>query len=283
MKLARTLIPTLALCLAASAQAEVATGNCDGWTMTSTAEPGAGSWYTTGTATLYRWDGLGWAVWDVVGDDGLMASTFTNWSMPFVSSLVLGSSWTDTLPAGDYRVVVVTRAWASFINGSWETIVEVDADLGAPFAYRGFTREVYFSCDGPPPPTVDARTPGYWKNHASAWPVASLALGDEQTLFSRECLISFMDLSTRGDIRVILIQHLISSKLNILNGSDPMALTGFPTATSTILDTIIAADDYLRSDDIACTALIGTKPQGGEKDYVDGLKSALDAYNNNFE
>lgn len=283
MKLVRKLLPALVLCLAPSARAEVATGSCDGWTMTSTAEPGAGSWYATATATLYRWDGLGWVVFDIVADEGLMQSTFTDWSIPYVSSLVLGSPWTGTLPAGDYRVIVVSRAWASFINGSWATIEQVDADLNGPYAYRGFTREAYFSCEGPPPPTVEARTPGYWKNHASAWPVASLALGDEQTPFSRECLLGFMDLPTRGDLRVILIHHLISSKLNILNGSDPMAITGFPTATSTILDTIIAADDFLRSDDISCTGLNGAKPQGGVKDYVEGLKNALDAYNNNFE
>lgn len=273
------IVPALTLSLAAHAVAEEATGDCDGWTMTATADENDGSWYATATAELYRWNGSSWDLVDVSFDEGLLTDTFTDWGV-FASVLVLGNNWIDELPAGDYRVYIESEGWASGMNGDWETIADVDVDFsGYPDTF--FYREVTFSCDGP---AVDARTPGYWKNHASAWPLLDVQLGDDvNATFARACLLELLDRPTRGDIRVKLAHHLIAAKLNLANGADSGAITGFPTATSTIVDTIAAADAALNSADIGCSGLGGPKPQGAAKAEIVEIKDALDAFNNNFE
>ncbi|MFT6108139.1 MAG: hypothetical protein ACJA2W_001049 [Planctomycetota bacterium] len=277
--------PLAALMLCATSAAEVATGDCDGWTITSTAPPGAGSYYAFATATLYQQVGAEWVVFDAAFDAGFFTDSFTDWSDPNQppSVLVLGSLWSLEVPQGTYRIEVSATGWGSGTNGDWQ--VEADAVTTSATLLKAYDREVdSFFCEGPPPPPMaEARTPGFWKNHAEAWQVFELALGDEQELFSQSCLLDLFDTPTKGDVRVILVHHLMAAKLSILSGSDPYALTGFPDATSTVMDTISAADDFIVSAEIGCGGVGGDKPRGATREYITSLKDALDAYNNNFE
>jgi hypothetical protein len=74
---------------------------------------------------------------------------------------------------------------------------------------------------------------GYWRNHPDAWPVDSLALGNET--YTQAELLDLLNRPTRGDASLILVQQLIAAHLNVANGADD----------STIAATIAAADTWL--------------------------------------
>jgi len=103
-------------------------------------------------------------------------------------------------------------------------------------------------------------TPGFWKNHPEAWPVSSLILGD--TPYTMVQLMRILDTPTQGDIRIILAQHLIAAKLNVLSGDDP-------------IDDIGDADAYLTAHGL----LMGPHPTGSDKQDGVAIKDALVAYN----
>jgi hypothetical protein len=74
-----------------------------------------------------------------------------------------------------------------------------------------------------PPPSKCPLTIGYWKNHSSAWPVATLSLGCQT--YTQAELLKILGLRTgtgpKADASLILADQLIAAKLNIANGSDP--------------------------------------------------------------
>ena len=62
---------------------------------------------------------------------------------------------------------------------------------------------------------------GYWKNHASAWPVRTLHLGDLANAvhsYSEPALQALLSSSAKGDASIILAMQLIAAKLNVANG-----------------------------------------------------------------
>jgi len=266
------LVPSLAV-------AEEAGADCSGWTVTATAFPDAGSYYASATAYLYLWDGADWVLVDTSFDEGVMTDTYTEWGV-FTSVFILGNDWEAELPPGDYRLVVDGIGWESGVNGTWETVEEARGLIDVWSPQRTFLDEVEFTCDPPPTP---ARTPRYWRRHPQAWPVLDLQLGDLQATFDQECLRDLMRLRPRRDARVKLLRHLIAAKLNIANGSDAETVTGFPAESSTILDTIAAADAFLRSDEIGCCGLEGPRPRGAERHEAVALKNALFSYNHGLE
>jgi hypothetical protein len=60
---------------------------------------------------------------------------------------------------------------------------------------------------------------GYWKNHESAWPAATLTLGAQT--YTKAELSSLLDAPVKGDASIELAHQLIAAKLNILNGANP--------------------------------------------------------------
>jgi hypothetical protein len=62
---------------------------------------------------------------------------------------------------------------------------------------------------------------GYWKNHAEAWPVDALVLGNRT--YTKAELLALLRTPPRGDASVILAHQLIAAKLNVLAGADPTA------------------------------------------------------------
>jgi hypothetical protein len=60
---------------------------------------------------------------------------------------------------------------------------------------------------------------GFWKNHASVWPVASLKLGSQT--YSEAELLHLLGTPVKGDASLILARQLIAALLNLANGSDP--------------------------------------------------------------
>jgi hypothetical protein len=89
-----------------------------------------------------------------------------------------------------------------------------------------------FDCNNPAPGTGGEEegctlTQGYWKNHASAWPVEQLTIGT--VTYSKEQLLQILNQPVRGNGLVSLAKQLIAAELNIASG-----------ATSTDVDQAIA-------------------------------------------
>jgi len=62
---------------------------------------------------------------------------------------------------------------------------------------------------------------GYWKNHASAWPVSTLKLGN--IIYSKTQLLAIFNRSASGNGLISLAHQLIAAKLNVLSGAIPPA------------------------------------------------------------
>src|SRR5262249_32672492 len=79
-------------------------------------------------------------------------------------------------------------------------------------------------------------SPGYWKNHQSAWPVGELQLGG--VWYYKSQLLSFLSYAG-SDASMILAHHLVATKLNLERGSDPTW-----GATPSVLPTVNQADAF---------------------------------------
>ena len=114
------------------------------------------------------------------------------------------------------------------------------------------------------------RTQGYWKTHASAWPVTSLMLGN-QTYTQVELLVIFRTPIGRGnsaDASLILAHQLIAAKLNVSNGSNPGPISGTISAADALLSTIGGKLPYR----VAPSSTLGQQ--------MVNLAGTLDQYNN---
>jgi hypothetical protein len=69
--------------------------------------------------------------------------------------------------------------------------------------------------------TACTYTQGYWKNHASAWPVKSLTIGGVS--YSEQQLLDLFDTAPTGDASIILAHQLIAALLNQANGAPASA------------------------------------------------------------
>jgi hypothetical protein len=114
-----------------------------------------------------------------------------------------------------------------------------------------------------PVSTACTYTQGYWKNHASAWPVNSLNLGNR--VYTKTELLSVFNRPVKGNGLISMSHQLIAAKLNVANGTAPAGIAA----------TIGQAD-----------ALIGTMvvpPVGANflsTSITSGLNGQLDAFNN---
>ena len=114
------------------------------------------------------------------------------------------------------------------------------------------------------------RTQGYWKTHASVWPVMSLMLGS-QTYTQSELLVILntpVGKGTSADASISLAYQLIAAKLNVANGSDPGPISGTISAADARLSTFGGKLPY----HVAPTSTIGQE--------MVNLGLTLDQYNN---
>jgi uncharacterized repeat protein (TIGR01451 family) len=103
------------------------------------------------------------------------------------------------------------------------------------------------------------RTPGYWKDHSSAWPSETLVLGN--VAYGRSELTSFLRYEL-DDAATRLAKHLVATKFNLLVGTHPF-----------ILPTVAEADAFLAAHPPY------SAPSGALRDTANRLKDALDLYN----
>ena len=121
----------------------------------------------------------------------------------------------------------------------------------------------------PPPPPPDNQpgtgTPGYWKNHASAWPTDSITVGG--VTYSKDEAIALLGNVGKNKLTT-MFSSLVSAKLNVLIGNDPSCVAG----------AIDAADAWMATYGPVNTKVVLASSQA----WKDGepLHITLDTYNN---
>jgi hypothetical protein len=99
-----------------------------------------------------------------------------------------------------------------------------------------------------PTAAIGAGTPGYWMNHPEAWPVASIVIGGDT--YSRETAIQLLKAPGNKDKTYTMFASLVSAKLNLLIGTNPVCITGEVDAADAWMDTYgpvgtkVAASSY---------------------------------------
>ena len=104
------------------------------------------------------------------------------------------------------------------------------------------------------------RSPGYWKNHLEAWPVAELQIG--ALVYGVEGLTDILGYGG-PDPSYHLARQLVATELNLHSGTDPF------------IDPV-ALDGH----DFLVVYPPGSKPKGAAKDEAEAIKDLLDEYNN---
>lgn len=115
---------------------------------------------------------------------------------------------------------------------------------------------------------VCPRTPGYWKNHRSKWPVSSLTVGSvtyNDTQLMRLLSNKLPNGQNAGsDMSALLAKFVIAATFNTMAGSDPQGI-------QPVLD---AANAFLANFPP------GSNPRGGDRYTATQLKDELDNYCN---
>jgi hypothetical protein len=129
------------------------------------------------------------------------------------------------------------------------TASRTDVDFGYHFAIS--------NCGG-------TGTLGYWKNHASAWPVTSITIGG--ITYTQTQAINWLGTSVGGDETIALYHQLVPAELNALIGNNVSCIT-------TIIQ---AADAWMRQYPVG--SHISPSSSAGQAGAA--LETQLDDYNN---
>ena len=122
------------------------------------------------------------------------------------------------------------------------------------------------ACPPPPPPANQpgTGTPGYWKTHASAWPVDIIIVGGKT--YSKDEAIALLG-RVGKDKTITMFSSLVPAKLNVMIGNDGACVEG----------AIGLADDWM-----ALYGPAGNNVPASSPAWVIGepLHMQLDSYNN---
>jgi hypothetical protein len=107
-------------------------------------------------------------------------------------------------------------------------------------------------------------TPGYWKNHPEAWPVAGITVGG--VFYTQDQAIAWLD-NVGKDKTTTMFSSLVSAMLNVKTGNDD----------SCVASTIVAADKWM-----ATYGPVGSKVAAASYAWKVGepLHRLMDNYNN---
>jgi hypothetical protein len=106
-------------------------------------------------------------------------------------------------------------------------------------------------------------TPGYWKNHAEAWPVPSITVGGRT--YSRDEAIGLLS-EGGSDKSLTMFSSLVPAMLNVIIGNDG----------SCVADTIVQANSWMVSNPAGSKV----KASGAAWKQGEPLHRTLDNYNN---
>jgi len=161
--------------------------------------------------------------------------------------LVSGGYW----PAGKDIGVILTVENSNFV------------DCLQPFS--GKAKGYVGPIDPLPPTGAGTGTQGYWKNHLSAWPLASITVGGQT--YTASVANNLMKHPTKGDKTWNMFQQLTAAILNVANGTD----------SSCISDVIAAGNAWLAANPPGSGVKANSDPWANPGDDI---HSTLDAYNN---
>jgi len=176
---------------------------------------------------------------------------------------ILRCHWSSLYPQDAYTVTVVATPQASDCGsiGSTATVgAQVDTNEGNNHDLVSVT----VSCPPPPPPATCPLSQGYWKTHASAWPLSSVTLGART--YTKAQALDLMNTAPKGDASLVLVHQLIAAKLNAAAGAE----------TASIAERLTQADGLLSNSPA------GSKVKSGSEvgQQMTSQASTLDDYNN---
>jgi SdrD B-like domain len=199
------------------------------------------------------------------GVDGVTVQLFDSGGALIATTTTAGDgNYTfDRLLPGTYTVRIVSGTLGGTATPTYDvdglssanqatvslTASRTDVDFGYHFPASG--------CDG-------TGTLGYWKNHPSAWPVASITIGG--VTYTKSQAITWLSTPVRGDESIALFQQLVPAELNALIGNSVSCITA----------TIQAADAWMSQHPVSSG--VSTSSSAGQAGAA--LQSRLDDYNN---
>ena len=182
-----------------------------------------------------------------------------------VKDELLGFTWQGDLTAGETNIFNLTYTIPCCTEGNVTNTATVWAQLNETVCYAeaSWTTSILH-------PRVCPRSLGYLKNHAEAWPVDWMEIGDVN--YTKEEAIDILQGANAKDATRMLAAQLIAAKLNRLSG----ACTEFCYCDESMnVDEIIEdADEFLAEHPL------GSNPQDGNRQNGLQLKDWLDRYNN---
>jgi hypothetical protein len=110
-------------------------------------------------------------------------------------------------------------------------------------------------------------TQGYWKNHASAWPVTSLTIGS--ATYDEPQAIALLDTPPSGDASLVLAHQLIASLLNAATGA---------TTPPSVSTAITQAQAWMSANGTTLPFGVSSSSAAGQE--ATSLSDQLDVYNN---
>jgi hypothetical protein len=174
-------------------------------------------WTTKSDYDLYGWDYSYSYLCSCTGTPtwNFYSSTPTYDLGPDVRQIVeMGDLFDETGLSADY---------ASELDTGVEYVFRASALGDASWSESDYSAEVFASTRSAPSQNC-VYTQGYWKNHAAAWPVASLTLGTVN--YTQAELLQILNEPAGGNGLLILAHQLIAAKLNIAQGADPTPVAG---------------------------------------------------------
>ncbi len=162
------------------------------------------------------------------------------------------------VPAGRCEVSVDTASVTGDCNKAvCDTLVLINLGAGEINLNADF-------CFTEPPQGPGTGTPGYWKNHPTAWPVNSITIGGRS--YSKSVAITWIGAAERGDKTKTVFRHLVCAKLNVLVGN-----------VSTCIDA-----DILKADAWMALHPVGSNVSGASAAWaeISATATKLDDYNN---
>jgi len=182
-----------------------------------------------------------------------------------VKDEMLGFSWKGDLNAGETNIFNLTYTIPRCIEGTLTNTATVWAQLNETtfYAEASWTTKILHPCILP-------HSMGYWKNHAEAWPVDWIEIGDMN--YTKEEGIDILEGANAKDVTRMLAAQLIAAKLNRLSGACPNFC--YCDKSVNIDEVIDDADKFLFEYPL------GSNPQDENRQNALHLKDLLDAYNN---
>ncbi|HEX3530837.1 MAG TPA: SdrD B-like domain-containing protein [Thermoanaerobaculia bacterium] len=158
-----------------------------------------------------------------IGINGVTVQLLDSSSNSLIATATTAGDGNYTFPnllPGTYKVSVVTSTLMSGATQTYDLDGTATANTASVSLSAGQNRtDADFGYRVAAPGTG---TIGYWKTHASAWPVASITIGG--VVYTRDQAITILNTPPRGDESIVLFVQLLAAKLNLITGNNPSCI-----------------------------------------------------------